>query len=257
MLLPRIIPCLLLKDGALVKTINFTDSKYIGDPINAVKIFNEKQADELILTDISASFNNIDPNYELIKKIAYESKMPICYGGGIKNIHQAKKIINFGVEKIAISSQFVMNSKFIKLLVKEFGSQSIVGVLDVKYNYKNDAYTAYINNGSIQVEKSLSDILLEWQNYGIGEILINSIDKDGTMKGYDLNLFNFVNKFVKVPLTFLGGAGSLSDFNDILSIKSIIGLAAGSMFVFKGKFRAVLISYPNEKDKQKLYDNDK
>ena len=253
MVLPRIIPCLLLKDSALVKTTNFGEPKYIGDPINAVKIFNEKHADELILIDISTSNKNINPNYDLIKKIAYESKMPLCYGGGIKNINQAKKIINFGVEKIAISSEIIENPKFIEQLVDAFGSQSIVGVLDVKYDSKKGEYLAYIKNGTKQIDKSVRDILLQWQKYKIGEVLINSIDKDGTMGGYDLNLFNYVNKFVKVPLTFLGGAGSLNDFKDILNIKKIVGLAAGSMFVFKGKFRAVLINYPNEKDKQKLY----
>ena len=248
MLLPRIIPCLLIHNNGLVKSVNFTNYKYIGDPINAVKIFNEKEVDELIILDIDASRNNSKPNYELIKKIASECRMPLCYGGGINSISDAKKIIRLGVEKISISTAAINNPILIQNIANEIGSQSITVVLDYKKNFFG-TYEIWINNGSLNTKKDLLENMKLFSSLGAGELILNSISNDGTLIGYDLNLAKKARSSVKIPLTFLGGAGSYQHMEDMIKNVGVVGLAAGSLFVFKGKYKAVLISYlkPNEK----------
>lgn len=252
MLRPRIIPCLLIRNKGLVKTINFSDEKYVGDPINAVKIFNEKLVDELMIIDIDASVNNLPPNFELIKKIAAESQMPISYTGGIKSVDEVKKIIGFGVEKVGISSHAIYDSRIISEASKEVGSQSIVAVLDVKKKILG-GYSVFTHNGKRDSGKKLTELAKELTEKGAGELVINSIDKDGLMKGYDENIINLVKNEVSVPLTLIGGAGKLEHINTLISNHGIIGAGAGSMFVFKGKYKAVLISYPSELEKRSIY----
>ena len=251
MLRPRIIPSLLIHKNGLVKTINFKDPKYIGDPINVVRIFNEKEVDELMVFDIDASVNQNEPNYKTIKNIASECRMPLCYGGGIKNVGQAKKIFSLGVEKVSISSAAISNPNLIKEIVKKVGSQSMVVVLDVK-KFDNNSYNIWINNGKKNTEISLIPFLKKIQDLGVGEIVINSIDNDGVMDGYDLNLIDNVYSNISIPLTILGGAGTLDDIKKIIKKYKIIGLGAGSLFVFKGVYKAVLVNYPNYEIKNGL-----
>ena len=251
MLRPRIIPSLLIHKNGLLKTINFKDPKYIGDPINVVRIFNEKKVDELMVFDIDASVNQNEPNYKTIKNIASECRMPLCYGGGIKNVEQAKKIFSLGVEKVSISSAAISNPNLIKEIVKKVGSQSMVVVLDVK-KFDNNSYHIWINNGKKNTEISLIPFLKKIQDLGVGEIVINSIDNDGVMDGYDLNLIDTVYSNISIPLTILGGAGTLDDIKNIIKKYKIIGLGVGSLFVFKGVYKAVLVNYPNYEIKNGL-----
>lgn len=233
MLSPRIIPCLLVKHQGLVKTINFKDPNYIGDPINAVKIFNEKEVDELVVLDVGASVENSEPNYKLIEKLAAECRMPLCYGGGVKTVEQVIKIIKLGVEKVALGSSAITENNLIYEASKMVGAQSIVVVFDVKTRFGK--YEVYINNGKKRVKRSLLELVEEVKNNGAGEIILNSIDNDGVMKGYDIKLVEMVRKIINIPLTVLGGAGSLDDIEKLFSNFQQIGAAAGSMFVYKGK----------------------
>ena len=255
MLHPRIIPNLLIHNKGLVKTVNFKNPKYVGDPLNAVKIFNEKSVDELIITDIDAGVNKLEPNYSLIEKFAIESRMPLCYGGGIKNIEQAKKIFSLGVEKIAISSSAIKNPEFITELAESVGSQSVVVVLDIRKKYLSNNYEIYTHNGTRKTGLNPLKFIEKIKKIGVGEIVINSIDRDGTMKGYDFKIIDQIRRITTLPLTVLGGAGSLDDVGELIKKYTIVGAAAGSIFVFKGKYKAVLINYPNDKEKMDLIEN--
>lgn len=255
MLRPRIIPCLLVKNGGLVKTVMFGDPKYVGDPINAVRIFNEKQVDELIVLDIDASVDNREPDYSMIEHLAEECRMPLCYGGGVRSVEQVKKIIGLGVEKVAVSSAALENPAFVKASSDRIGSQSLVVVLDVKKHFLGGKYELFIHNGKKKTGKDPVATAIQMEKLGVGEIVLNSIDHDGMMKGYDLRLIEKVRNVVSVPLTVLGGAGSLQDMGEIINKYGIIGCAAGSLFVFKGAYRAVLINYPGIGEKEILIKN--
>ena len=251
MLRPRIIPSLLVHDGGLVKTVNFKNPKYVGDPINTVKIFNEKIVDELAIFDIDASVLEKEPNYKLIENLALQSRMPLCYGGGVKTVEQAQKIFGLGIEKIALSSVIVQNPSIISQIANKVGSQSVIAVLDIKKKLLG-GYEVFINNGKKATGKDPIKFVQELQSLGVGEIIINSIDQDGVMKGYDLNLISKIREKISVPLTVLGGAGSLDDIQKVIQEHGVIGVAAGSLFVFKGKYKAVLINYPNKAEKESL-----
>jgi cyclase len=252
MLYPRIIPCLLVHNQGLVKTTKFKNPKYVGDPINAVKIFNEKEVDELIVVDIDASRYGKEPNFKMIENLAIECRMPLCYGGGIKTIEHAQLIFSLGVEKIAISSSAIENPSFIPALSDRVGRQSVVVVLDVKKKLFSDKYEIYLHNGTKSTGIDPFEFAMEVQRLGAGEIIINSIDKDGVMEGYDQSLINRIRSMISIPLTVLGGASSLDDIGEVINQHGIIGMAAGSLFVFKGKFRAVLINYPTPAEKSTL-----
>tara|TARA_B100000575_G_C23142892_1_gene665652 strand:- start:6942 stop:7709 length:768 start_codon:yes stop_codon:yes gene_type:complete len=251
MLKSRIIPVLLKNEDGLVKTINFKNPKYVGDPINAVRIFNEKEVDELIILDISASRKNLEPDYKSIKMWADESRMPLCYGGGIKNADQAEKIFSLGVEKVAVSSSAVNDPKIISEIGNRVGSQSVIGVLDVKKNIFGN-YKVYTLNGEIKSNEKLIPLINKFEDLGVGELVINSIDRDGTMSGYDYELIDIVRKNSNVPLTVIGGASSLKNIQDLVYKHKIIGAGVGSLFVFKGKYRAVLINYPSKFEKNEI-----
>ena len=255
MLRSRIIPCLLVHKKGLVKTVNFKDPKYVGDPINAVKIFNEKEVDELMVLDIDATIESRGPNFEMIKNLAQECRMPFCYGGGVTTVEQAKRIIELGAEKVALSSSAIKNPQLLGEIGKAVGIQSVVVVLDVKKKglLSGGGYDVYIKNGKEKAGVKLKEFIQELNEIGVGELVINSIDKDGTMSGYDLSLISSVRDLTDFPLTVLGGAGSLEDVKSIISKYKIIGVAAGSLFVFKGKYRAVLINYPNREEKFRLF----
>ena len=252
MLRPRIIPCLLVRDGGLAKTAGFKEPKYVGDPINAVKIFNEKQADELIVLDIDATVRQTEPNFRLIAQFAAECRMPLCYGGGIKTVQQAKRIIGLGVEKIAISSAALENPQLISVIAAEIGRQSVAVVLDVRRLQGGNNYEVWTHNGQVNTKKDPIAFAREAERLGAGEVVANSIDNDGRMKGYDLALASRLRQELRLPVTILGGAGSLADVSELVATCGVVGAAAGSLFVFKGPHRAVLINYPAPAQKEHL-----
>lgn len=251
MLRPRIIPCLLVRNKGLVKTVKFGPSKYVGDPINAVKIFNEKEADELIVLDIDATATGTPPDFVMIQKLAAECRMPLCYGGGVTTVEQAKRIIGLGVEKVAISAAALADPKLISAIAAEIGSQSVVVVLDVKKLFFGK-YEVYTHNGQKRTGRSPVELAQEAEKFGAGEIVINSIDNDGLMKGYDLGLAAKVREAIHLPMSVLGGAGSLADIGRLVSACGVVGASAGSLFVFKGTYRAVLINYPDQARKEDI-----
>ena len=252
MLYPRIIPCLLVHQKGLVKTVKFDNPKYVGDPINAVKIFNEKSVDELMVLDIDATINNREPDYQMISNLAMECRMPLCYGGGIKTAKQARKIFKLGVEKIAISSIAIEKPEIITELAESVGNQSVIVVLDVKKKKFGNQYEIYTHNASKKTEINPIAFAKQAEKLGAGEIVLNSIDKDGLMDGYDHIIVDMIRESISLPMTVLGGAGSLAHLGSLINKHGIIGVAAGSLFVFKGKYRAVLINYPRPKEKKEM-----
>ena len=253
MLRPRIIPCLLVHDGGLVKTVRFASPKYVGDPINAVKIFNEKESDELVVLDIDATVRGVDPNLKVIGRLAAECRMPLCYGGGVRSVSQAKDIIGLGVEKVALSAAAVQDPSLLSRIADEVGRQSVVAVLDVKRSSRSGGYGVWTHNGSRDSGRNLLDLAVELERAGAGELLVNSIDRDGTMEGYDLDLAETVRNALGIPITILGGAGSLAHLGQLIRRCGVLGVAAGSLFVFKGPYKAVLINYPGAVQKEDLF----
>ena len=255
MVRPRIIPSLLLHYKVLVKTVNFKSHKYVGDPINAVRIFNEKEVDELAIFDIDATVLNKEPDYILIKKLAYQSRMPLCYGGGVKTVEQAQKIFGLGIEKIALSSAIIQNPQLVTEIAERVGSQSVIVVLDIKKKLFG-GYEVYTHNGKKSTGINPIKFAKELERLGAGEIIINSIDQDGMMKGFDLTLIDKIAEMISIPMTVLGGAGSISDIKKVINKHGVIGIAAGSLFVFKGFYKAVLINYPSREEKDFLINGD-
>jgi imidazole glycerol-phosphate synthase subunit HisF len=252
MLRSRIIPCLLVHNGGLVKTIRFASPKYVGDPINAVKIFNEKESDELVVLDIDATVKGVAPNLKVIAHLAAECRMPLCYGGGIRTVEQAKEITGLGVEKVAISAAGISDPLLLTRIADEIGRQSVVAVLDVRRSAARDDYDVWTHNATRNTGRTIIELARELETAGAGEIVVNNIDRDGTMEGYDLELAARVRAAVDVPMTILGGAGSLAHLKQLIERCGVIGVAAGSMFVFKGPYRAVLINYPGAIQKEDL-----
>jgi len=247
MLQKRIIPCLLLKNKGLVKTVQFKDPRYIGDPINAVHIFNEKEVDELVFLDITASKDRHEPNIELINKISDECNMPLAYGGGVRSIETIRRLFNAGVEKVCINTHAVENPAFVKEAADIFGCQSIVVAIDVKRTWRG-RYEVYTCGGTKATGIEVADFTKKMEQMGAGEIFLNSIDRDGTMQGYDVPLIKSVANAVNVPLIACGGAGKLSDFEDVLTAGNASAAAAGSFFVYHGKRHAVLINFPTQNE---------
>jgi len=254
MLRPRVVPCLLIKDSGLVKTKNFLDPKYVGDPLNAVKIYNELEVDELLVLDIDATVKGLNPNEKLISKLAAECRMPLCYGGGVKNVEQFEKLVSLGVEKVAISSAAIENPKIIYEAAKKVGSQSVVVVLDIKYQGILSKPKITTLNGNQFFDIDLFEFIKKIEDLGAGEVVINCIDRDGIKNGYDIELISKIRKISKSILTLLGGAGSFKDIEDLMTKVNTVGCSAGSLFVFKGKFDAVLISYLDKHERKKLKD---
>ena len=217
--------------------------------MNAVKIFNEKEVDELMVLDIDATAREKEPDYKMIENLAYECRMPLCYGGGIKTVSQAQRIFSLGVEKVAISSIAVKTPDIITKIAECVGNQSVVVVLDIRKNPVEKRYEIWTYNGSRNTGLNCVDFAKHAEKAGAGEIVINSIDNDGMMKGYDLEIIRAVREAINIPMTVLGGAASLDDIGSTIQEHGIIGVAAGSLFVFKGKFRAVLINYPTPSEK--------
>lgn len=255
MLRPRIIPCLLVHNFELVKTKGFKEPKYVGDPINAVKIFSEKEADELIVLDIDATVNGYEPNYNLISKLASECRMPLCYGGGITTVEQAVRIVDLGVEKIALSAAVIANPLLATRIADVLGRQSVVAVLDVRKRRGvfPSGYEVCTHNGKVSHKCDPLVLAKVLQDAGVGEIVINSIDNDGLMKGYDLNMAFIFSNALKIPITFLGGVGSLEHMKLLTSSVGVVGIAAASFFIYKGRHNAVLINYLTLQQKKNIY----
>ena len=241
---PRIIPTVLLNDCDLVKTKKFREPNYLGDPINAVKIFNEKGVDELCVLDISATLNKKEPNYELLSKMASEAFMPLSYGGGINNIDQAKRLFRLGFEKIVINSISNSNPTVISEIADYFGSQSVVGAIDYKKHFIFGE-SCYISSGRINTKIKPIDMARKYEELGCGEILLYSIDNDGMRKGFDIETICKVSKVLSIPLIACGGANDVNDIQQAIEAGAN-AVAAGSMFVYFGKRQAVLINYPEE-----------
>ena len=242
MLKTRVIPVLLMKNAGLYKGVKFKNHKYVGDPINTVKIFNDKEVDELVIFDIEASKLNKPINFELLENIASEAFMPIAYGGGIKTLDDAQKLFSLGIEKVVLNTSAIENFDLIKKLVESYGSQSVVFCLDIKKSFFGK-YEAYSYSGSKKVKMLPAELAKKMQDLGIGELIINSIDNDGVMQGYDLAIIKEIANQLTIPVIACGGAGYLEDFNKAKEVGAH-GCAAGSMFVYNGIHKAVLISYP-------------
>ena len=243
MLKNRVIPCLLLSNGGLVKTRKFKNGVYVGDPINAIRIFNEKEVDELVLLDIRASVDKREPNFELIKEIASECFMPLAYGGGITSMEQIKRLLRLGVEKVILNTALQADPGFVKEAVATFGSQAITASIDVRRKLfgRREVMTLA---GSRATGMDPVQYAKQAEALGVGEILLTSIDDEGSMEGYDLDLLTKVAQAVNVPVIASGGAGELPHFRAAVLQGHASAVAAGSMFVFYGPHRAVLISYP-------------
>ena len=243
MLSTRVIPVLLLHKQGLVKTIKFKDPGYIGDPLNSIRIFNEKEVDELIFLDIDKSKENKEPNYDLIASFASECFMPVCYGGGIRTIDQMKKIFSIGVEKIALNTIALSDEYLVREAVKTFGSQSIVVSIDIKKNIFGK-YKIYNHRLKKTIKKNIHEFIQLLHNIRVGEILINNVDLDGMRTGYNIDLMKMITEQTDIPVIACGGAGSLEDFKEVKQKTGVSAVAAGSFFVYHGKHKAVLISYP-------------
>ncbi len=251
MLKHRVIPALLLHNTRLVKTLKFKDPKYVGDPINAIRIFNEKEVDELLVLDIAASKERREPNFALIEQFAGECFMPLAYGGGVRTIEQARQIFSLGIEKVCVQTAALENAHILTEFASRFGSQSIMVSIDIRKNWL----------GQPRIYSSILGKALdgEWLQHikslvaaGAGEILLNSVDKDGTLSGPDLNLIQLVSASIDVPLIAVGGISSLSDIKAAVDAGAS-AVAAGAFFVFHGPHRAVLISYPKYHELDNLF----
>ncbi|PLC05124.1 imidazole glycerol phosphate synthase subunit HisF [Variovorax sp. RO1] len=247
----RVIPTLLLSERGLVKTRKFKDPVYIGDPINAVRIFNEKEVDELVVLDINASREDREPDYEIISEIASECFMPVAYGGGIRTLEQIRKLLRAGVEKVVINSALAESTKILTEASKIFGSQAIMAGLDVRRGLLT-GYKVAVKSASIELKYSVVDYARNLEEAGAGEILLNNVDRDGTMAGYDIDLLRLVSGAVKIPVVAAGGAGTVEHLGQALNDGGAAAVAAGAMFVFRGKHRAVLIGYLTEAQKKEL-----
>jgi cyclase len=244
---PRVIPVLTILNSNLVKTVKFKNPIYLGDPINAVKIFNEKKVDELCILDIGASKNKTSINYNLLQSIAAQAFMPLSYGGGIRCISEIKSLFKLGFEKVILNSSVASNPSLIEEASKFAGNQSIVLGVDVKKSIAGK-YTVYTHSGRSKISQSIEDYIKNRVNKGIGEVFINSIDNEGKMNGYDLNLIRKVTELVDVPVVACGGAGHIQDIRLVLEEGKANAAAAGSLFVYYGKNKAVLINFPSDND---------
>ena len=248
----RVIPSLLIHKGGLVKSVQFKNYKYVGDPINAVKIFNEKEVDEIALIDIDATRENRPPNFEAIAEIASEAFMPMAYGGGVKTIEHIKRILSSGFEKVILNKVLHSNINLVTQAANLVGSQSVVASIDFKKSLFG-GFKVYTDNGEKKTSFAPKDFAKIVENAGAGEILLNFIDNDGTYKGYETEIISSVSHHIKIPVIAIGGAGNVEDFNKA-KLAGASAVAAGSMFIFQRPHQAVLISYPSQKElKEKLY----
>ena len=243
----RVIPCLQLVDDSLVKTVKFDKYNYIGDPINTVRIFNELEVDELCFLDIRATSQNREPNIPLLKSIADECFMPLAYGGGLKSFDTCRAILSIGFEKVVVNTHAYTDKELIPKLSDHFGSQAVIGSIDVKKNIWGK-YHVYINNGTEKIAVDVVEWAQEMVAKGIGELLITSIDRDGTWEGYDVNLIKKITSAVNVPVIANGGAGSVEHIKDAVKNGHASAVALGSMVVYQKKGMGVLVNFPDKRE---------
>lgn len=251
MVLPRIIPVLLLKGTGIVKGKKFKDHQYIGDPLNAIHIFNKKQADEIMILDINASTENRCISSSFVSKVAFECMMPLTVGGGISSLKQVAELLSLGAEKVSLNSHWLKNPQLISDIAKRFGSQSVVVSIDVKKNLWG-RYKTFIRNGSQKTAYDPMQLAKMAEDLGAGEIMLGSVEQDGLMTGYDYSIINDMAQQIKIPLIVSGGAGCLGDLKKGIQVGAS-ACAAGSMFVYHGVRRAVLISYPEQTQLNEIY----
>ena len=254
MLKVRVIPVLLLKGDGLVKTVQFQNPTYVGDPVNAVRIFNTKEVDELILLDVAATVENKSFPLKLIAQIAEECFMPLTFGGGVKSLEDIKQLLNAGVEKISINTAAMGNPSLIAAAAEVFGSQSIIVSIDVKRRSDGN-FEIFSHGGTRATGIDPVGFCRTIEASGAGEIFLNSIDRDGTMSGYDLELIKKISSNVSIPVIACGGAGKMEDFSSAVCEGGAQAAAAGSFFVFHGRRRAVLISFPTKKELEELFEH--
>jgi imidazole glycerol-phosphate synthase subunit HisF len=247
----RVIPCLLLRDNGLVKTKKYKDAVYIGDPINAVRIFSDKEADEIVILDIDASRQGHEPNYALIAEMAGEAFMPVAYGGGVRTLDQIRRLIRSGVEKVVINSLATESMSLIREAVDVFGSQAIVGGVDVRRKMFG-GFSVVAKSATVTTRLNLQEHIQSLVQAGVGELFINDVDRDGTMVGYDLDLVRAVAK-APVSVVVCGGAGTMQHLSQAVHEGGASAVAAGSMFVFHGKHHAVLINYPKADELEMVF----
>ncbi len=251
MLMKRVMPCLLLKDGALVKTVKFKNAAYIGDPINAIRIYNEKEVDELILLDITATVDGREPPYDTLSEIASECFMPVTYGGGVRNLDQIRQILSLGIEKISLNTAAVQDPRLVQAAAEKFGSSTIVVSIDARRKLLG-GYEVFMCGGRQGSGHDPAEFAATMEQMGAGEILLTAIDRDGTQEGYDLSLIRQVSTAVDVPVVACGGAGQVEDFGRAVYEGGASACAAGSMVVYYGRNRAVLINFPERAALQKV-----
>lgn len=244
MLRVRLIPCLLLKENGLVKTVNFNKYNYVGDPINTCRIFNELEVDELTFLDIRASVENKEPDYKILQEISEECFMPVSYGGGIKSLHQVEKILGIGFEKVIINTSAIENKKIISEIASNFGSQSLIVSIDYKKNIFGK-YQIYGRSGTKNYKLHPVEWAKEIKEYGAGEILLTSIDREGTWKGFDVELTKQVTEKVNLPVIANGGAGNIEDIVEVVNSGGASAVALGSMVVYQAKDMGVLVNFPD------------
>lgn len=245
MLQNRLIPCLLVKDDKLVKTVRFKNPQYIGDPVNAIKIFNEKEVDEIIVVDISDDRQNSGPNFQLIRQIANECFMPVCYGGGISSIEQIREILKIGIEKVALNSALLRNETLVSEAARIFGSQCVVVSVDVKKNWLGK-YRVSFCSGTQTTDIGLQNYLRRIETLGAGEILLNNISNEGTWEGFDTELLRQVSSSVSIPVIAMGGAGNATHIKEAISLGKVSAVAIGSMAVYQSRGMGVLINFPKK-----------
>jgi imidazole glycerol-phosphate synthase subunit HisF len=251
---PRVIPTLLLKDNGLVKSEKFKNHRYIGDPINAVNLFNDLKVDELCFLDITATKENRSVELDLLIRIADKANMPFSVGGGIRTLDSIRDILKTGAEKVVLSAYAVQNPDFVRQAADEFGSSTIAVCLDVKKNFWGQ-YKVHTHNGTKSTNLDPVLFAKKMEDYGAGEVIINSIDRDGTMNGYEIPLLRAVSEAVTIPVVALGGAGSMVNFKEAVEQGAVSAVAAGSFFIYKGARRAVLINYSGSDSFDQLFGN--
>ena len=252
MLATRVMPCLLMDRGALVKTIQFKNPVYVGDPVNAVRIFNQKEVDELLLIDITATTEKRGIDFETLEKVVTECFMPICYGGGVDNLSDMRRLYHLGIEKISLSSAAIKRLALVRDAADEFGSQAVVVTLDVKKNFFG-TYTVRTHQGKIDTKRLVIDVARDMESAGAGEILLYSIDRDGTRSVFDLNLIRDISHAVGIPVVVCGGAGKLSHLRAAVNEAGASAVAIGSMAVFQAKDLGVLIKFPTRQQQEKTF----
>lgn len=255
MLRVRVIPCLLVRDGALVKTVRFKDAAYIGDPLNAVRIFNELEVDEIAVFDITASRQKREPDFKLIREIASQCFMPLAYGGGVSEVAQFKTLFNIGVEKVLVNTALLRRPQLVSEAAALFGSQSVIASIDVKKDLLGRPRVHAPNGHDSAAVRSLlpDELARQAAALGAGEIFLNSVDRDGTMEGYDVELIRRVASAVDVPVIACGGAGEYAHLRDPVARGGASAVAAGSLFVYQSRLRSVLINFPDRAELENLF----